>query len=95
MQNGREVNVRKSLPTKRATLEDVARLAGVGAMTVSRTINEHPYVSEETAKRVRAACRPLPRANLTFVERNCRRACSSRWRPVAGNSDLPDYWIAG
>jgi len=59
MQNGREVNVRKSLPTKRATLEDVARLAGVGAMTVSRTINEHPYVSEETAKRVRAAIRQL------------------------------------
>lgn len=59
MQYRREVNVRKSLPTKRATLEDVARLAGVGAMTVSRTINEHPYVSEETAKRVRAAIRQL------------------------------------
>jgi LacI family transcriptional regulator len=28
-------------------------------MTVSRTINEHPYVSEETAKRVRAAIRLL------------------------------------
>lgn len=51
--------MRKSLPTKRATLEDVARVAGVGAMTVSRTINEHPYVSEETAKRVRAAIRQL------------------------------------
>lgn len=59
MQDRHEVNVRKPLPTKRATLEDVARLAGVGAMTVSRTINEHPYVSEETAKRVRAAIRQL------------------------------------
>ena len=28
-------------------------------MTVSRTINHHPYVSEETAKRVRAAIRRL------------------------------------
>ena len=28
-------------------------------MTVSRTINGHPYVSEETAKRVRAAIRQL------------------------------------
>jgi LacI family transcriptional regulator len=42
-------------PIKRATLEDVARAAGVGPMTVSRTINNHPYVAAETAKRVRAA----------------------------------------
>src|SRR5437763_11515053 len=28
-------------------------------MTVSRTINGHPYVSEETAKRVQAAIRQL------------------------------------
>ncbi|WP_263365499.1 LacI family DNA-binding transcriptional regulator [Edaphobacter bradus] len=45
--------------SKRATLQDVARAAGVGAMTVSRTINGHPYVSEETAKKVRAAIRQL------------------------------------
>src|ERR1700724_4811905 len=51
--------VRKSSPTKRATLEDVALAAGVGPMTVSRTINGHPYVAEETAKRVRAAIRRL------------------------------------
>ncbi len=44
---------------KRATLEDVARAAGVGPMTVSRTINGHPYVADETAKRVRAAIRQL------------------------------------
>ena len=46
-------------PIKRATLEDVARAAGVGPMTVSRTINGHPYVAEETAKKVRAAIRRL------------------------------------
>ena len=46
-------------PKKRATLEDVARVAGVGPMTVSRTINGHPYVSEATAKKVRAAIRKL------------------------------------
>lgn len=51
--------VRRSSATKRATLEDVARAAGVGAMTVSRTINGHPYVAEETAKRVREAIRRL------------------------------------
>jgi LacI family transcriptional regulator len=44
---------------KRATLQDVARAAGVGPMTVSRTINGHPYVSEATAKKVRAAIRKL------------------------------------
>ena len=44
---------------KRATLEDVARVAGVGPMTVSRTINGHPYVTEKTAQRVHAAIRKL------------------------------------
>jgi LacI family transcriptional regulator len=34
-------------------------MAGVGPMTVSRTINGHPYVSEKTAKKVRAAIRRL------------------------------------
>jgi LacI family transcriptional regulator len=53
------MNVQKNGNTKRATLADVARTAGVGAMTVSRTINGHPYVSEETAKKVRAAIRRL------------------------------------
>lgn len=51
--------MRRAATTRRATLEDVARLAGVGAMTVSRTINNHPYVSEETARRVRSAIRQL------------------------------------
>lgn len=51
--------MRKSLPKKKATLQDVARAAGVGPMTVSRTINGHPYVAEETAKKVRAAIRQL------------------------------------
>src|SRR5260370_20854160 len=46
-------------PIKRATLKDVARVADVGSMTVSRTINGHPYVSTETAKRVHAAIRQL------------------------------------
>lgn len=51
--------MRKSFASKRATLEDVARAAGVGPMTVSRTINGHPYVAEETAKRVHEAIRRL------------------------------------
>ena len=51
--------MRKPSVIKRATLEDVARAAGVGPMTVSRTINGHPYVAQETAKKVRAAIRRL------------------------------------
>jgi LacI family transcriptional regulator len=51
--------VRKKYPLKRATLEDVAKASGVAAMTVSRAINNHPYVAEDTAKRIRAAIRRL------------------------------------
>lgn len=51
--------MRKTSPTKKATLDDVARAAGVGPMTVSRTINGHPYVAAETAKKVHAAIRQL------------------------------------
>jgi LacI family transcriptional regulator len=51
--------MRKQSSIKKATLVDVARTAGVGPMTVSRTINGHPYVSEATAKRVHAAIRKL------------------------------------
>jgi len=49
----------KPLSKRKATLKDVARAAGVGPMTVSRTINDHPYVADETAKRVHAAIREL------------------------------------
>ncbi len=55
----KKAQVNRVLLTKRATLEDVARAAGVGAMTVSRTINGHPYVAEDTAKKVNAAIRQL------------------------------------
>jgi len=49
----------KPSPARKATLVDVAGVAGVGPMTVSRVINGHPYVSDATAKRVRAAIRKL------------------------------------
>jgi LacI family transcriptional regulator len=42
-----------------ATLQDVANLAGVSASTVSRVLNNHPYVTEETSARVVAAMKKL------------------------------------
>ena len=37
---------------KTATIRDVAKLAGVSTATVSHTINQTRYVSEETRERV-------------------------------------------
>lgn len=43
----------------RHTLRDVAKRAGVSYQTVSRVINNHPYVAEETRTRVQAAIEAL------------------------------------
>jgi DNA-binding LacI/PurR family transcriptional regulator len=44
-----------------STISDVARLAGVSAMTVSRVINNSGYISPETRERVEKAI-----ANLSY-----------------------------
>ncbi len=44
---------------RKPTMNDVARLAGVGTMTVSRVLNGSQHVSEETAGRVREAVAQL------------------------------------
>jgi len=44
---------------KRITIKDVARLSGTSPMTVSRVINNHPNVSEETRLRVLSAIAKL------------------------------------
>ena len=41
--------------SSRPTMMDVAKQAGVSYQTVSRVINDHPYVSNEVRLRVRAA----------------------------------------
>jgi DNA-binding LacI/PurR family transcriptional regulator len=44
---------------KRPAMTDVARLAGVSHQTVSRVLNDHPNVKEQTRLRVRAAMAEL------------------------------------
>ncbi|MCZ2992266.1 LacI family DNA-binding transcriptional regulator, partial [Acinetobacter baumannii] len=35
-----------------ANIKDIAKMAGVSVTTVSRVLNDHPYVSEEKRKAV-------------------------------------------
>src|SRR3954469_9279223 len=56
---------------------DVARLAGVSHQTVSRVLNNHPNVCQETARRVRAAI-----AELNYRPNRAARAL------VTGRSQL-------
>ena len=44
---------------KRATIKDVAALAGVSAATVSRALDDRPEISAEPKESVRAACAEL------------------------------------
>jgi LacI family transcriptional regulator len=48
-----------SVPRNLPTIREVAKLAGVGLMTVSRVINDHPAVRPKTKKKVLAAIREL------------------------------------
>ncbi|MFD5268912.1 LacI family DNA-binding transcriptional regulator [Streptomyces sp. NPDC058335] len=55
MTTGLERNASSSAPRS----EDVARLAGVSRKTVSRVLNNEPYVSDESRRRVLAAAEEL------------------------------------
>ena len=44
---------------KNVTKKDVAKLAGVSHMTVSRVLNNFPYVSKKTSRKVLKTCRML------------------------------------
>lgn len=48
-----------SRATRDPAMTDVARLAGVSHQTVSRVLNDHPNVREQTRLRVRAAIKEL------------------------------------
>jgi LacI family transcriptional regulator len=59
--------------TARVTIHDVAKDAGVSAMTVSRVINESPRVSTETRRRVQASI-----ARLGYVPNRLARSLTQR-----------------
>jgi LacI family transcriptional regulator len=59
------------------TIRDVARRAGVSAMTVSRVLNGQPRVAEATRRRVEAAV-----AELGYVPNSLARGLGGRTRTV-------------
>jgi len=76
---------------KRATIKDVAALAGVSRQTVSRVLNDKDYVAEETRDRVLAAIEalgyhPSAVARSMVAGRTCTLGCIS--------PSLTDYTFA-
>src|ERR1043165_8849275 len=57
----------------RATIKDVSALAGVSLKTVSRVLNNEPYVAAETRRRVEAAV-----AELSFQPSQAARTLAGR-----------------
>ena len=54
----------------RATIKEVASVAGVSTQTVSRVINERPDVSPETRKRVQEVIKALSYQPSALARRN-------------------------
>ncbi|WP_322746801.1 LacI family DNA-binding transcriptional regulator [Cellulomonas sp. S1-8] len=70
---------RGATPRRRATMRDVAALAGVGIKTVSRVVNGEPGVSGAMAQRVNEAARALnyrPDLHAGNLRRSERRSLS-------------------
>jgi LacI family transcriptional regulator len=56
------------------TLQDVAKEAGVSAMTVSRVVNDHPRISPQTAEKVKAIITKLGYTTAPSVRKRGRRS---------------------
>jgi DNA-binding LacI/PurR family transcriptional regulator len=69
----------KKKPVRRTTVADVARLAGVSAMTVSNVLNAPHRVSDSTVRTVQAAI-----DELGYTPNDAARALSSGRSQVIG-----------
>ena len=65
-------------PLSRATIDDVAREAGVSTATVSRALRNHPYVAESTKRKVLSAVERLQ----YVANSNASRLASGQSRTV-------------
>lgn len=75
----------------RATLDDVARLAGVSAKTVSRVFNQRELVNPETVDRVLASAQRL-RFRPNTLARGLRRGGSDTVGLIVGELGNPFYY---
>ena len=60
------------------TIKDIAKLSGVGVATVSRVLNHHPDVSEDTRRKVLAVVEEASSPTPTPSTSSSRPA--RRWR---------------
>lgn len=72
----------------RATIDDVARAAGVSTATVSRALRQHPYVAEETRQRVLDAVERLQ----YVANANASRLASGQSRTVGFIAPMITSW---
>lgn len=77
---------------KKATIKDVAALAGVSCATVSRALDDRPEISAETKGRVRAAC-----AKLGYIPNAAARGLAGQSTHTIGLivPDISNPYFAG
>ena len=75
-------------PSSRATIDDVARRAGVSTATVSRALRGHPNVTEPTRRRVRDAAEAL----RYVANPNASRLASGRSGTVGALAPILTSW---
>lgn len=75
-------------PPARATIDDVAREAGVSTATVSRALRHHPYVAESTRQRVVTAVERL----RYVANANAARLASGQSRTVGLVAPMLTSW---